>query len=87
MASPPRAQHLTHLLSLFRKTPLHVLWHLSVCTLLEYYIAALREILESPLYVVDMFYYHWLIKKLLRTMTGQNKARQEIQTEIYRERQ
>ena len=29
-----------------------------------------------------IFYYHWLIKKLLWSMLGQNIARQEIQAEI-----
>ena len=40
---------------------------------------------DSSLYAVNMFYYYWLIKNLLWPMAGQNKARQEIQTEIYRE--
>ena len=40
---------------------------------------------DSPLYAVNMFYYNWLIKKLLWPMAGQNKARQKIQTEIYKE--
>ena len=40
---------------------------------------------DSPLHVLGMFYYLWLIKNLLQPMAGQNKARQEIQTEIYRE--
>ena len=31
---------------------------------------------DSPLHVVNTFYYHWLIKKLLLSMTGQNIARQ-----------
>ena len=40
---------------------------------------------DSPLYAVNMFYYHWLIKKLIWPMTGQNIARWKIQTKIYRE--
>ena len=39
---------------------------------------------DSPLYAVSMFYYHWLIKKLLRPMAGQNRTRQENQTKIQR---
>ena len=31
----------------------------------------------SPLYALNMVYYHWLIKKFLRPMAGQNRARQE----------
>ena len=34
---------------------------------------------DSPLYAVNMFYYYWLIKKLPKTMAGQNIARWEIQ--------
>ena len=26
---------------------------------------------DSPLYAMNMFYYHWLIKKLLGPITGQ----------------
>ena len=40
---------------------------------------------HAPLYVVNMFNYHWLIKKLLWPMAGQNIARQVSQTK-YRER-
>ena len=36
------------------------------------------------LYAVNMFYYHWLINKLLWPITGQNKTWREIRTEIYR---
>ena len=36
---------------------------------------------DSPLCAVNMFYCHWLIKKLLWPMTGQNRARQESETE------
>ena len=36
---------------------------------------------DSPLYAMNMFYYHWLIKKMLWPMAGQNIARQESQTE------
>ena len=32
---------------------------------------------DSPLYAVNMFYYHWIIKKLLQPMAGQNIARLE----------
>ena len=32
---------------------------------------------ESPPYVVNMFYYNWLIKKLFWPVAGQNRARQE----------
>ena len=39
-----------------------------------------------PLDAVNMFYYHWLIKKHLWPMTGQNIARWEIQAEIEEER-
>ena len=35
---------------------------------------------------VNMFYYHWLIKKLLWPMAGQNIARQEIHAEIEEKR-
>ena len=31
-------------------------------------------------YAVNMFYYQWLIKKLLWPIAGQNTARQESQT-------
>ena len=34
---------------------------------------------DSPLYVVNMFYYHWLIKMLIWLMAGQNTAKQGIQ--------
>ena len=37
---------------------------------------------DFPLYAVNVFYYHWSIKKLLWTIAGQNIARQEIQAEI-----
>lgn len=40
---------------------------------------------DVPLYAVNTFYYHWLIEKLLWSMTGQNIARQEIQAEIEEE--
>ena len=40
---------------------------------------------DSPLYAINMFYYHCLIKKLLWPMVGQNIARQEIQAEIEEE--
>ena len=36
---------------------------------------------DAPLYAVNMFYYNWLIKKLLWPMAGQNTARLE---EIWR---
>lgn len=29
------------------------------------------------LHAVKMFYYHWLMKKLLQTMAGQNRATPE----------
>ena len=32
---------------------------------------------DSPLYAVNMFYYHWLVKKLFWPMAGQNRGRQE----------
>ena len=32
---------------------------------------------DSPLHAVNMFYYHWLIKKLFWPMAGQNTARPE----------
>lgn len=35
-----------------------------------------------PLYAVTMFYYHWLIKKLLRPIASQDRTRWEIQAEI-----
>ena len=38
----------------------------------------------SPLYTRNMLYYHWLIKKLLQPMAGQNIARLE---EIYRKKE
>ena len=41
---------------------------------------------DSPLYAVNMFYYHWLIKKLFGPMTGQNRARWEFQAEIEEKR-
>ena len=41
---------------------------------------------DAPLYAVNMFYYHWLIKKLLWPMAGQNIAKWEIQAEIRAER-
>ena len=37
-------------------------------------------------YAVNMFYNHWLKKKLLWPVAGQNIARQEIQAEIEEER-
>ena len=40
---------------------------------------------DSPPYAVNMFYYHWLIKKLLWPMARQNIARWEIQAEIEKE--
>ena len=33
-------------------------------------------------YALNMFHYHWLIKKLILPMAKQNRARQEIQEEI-----
>ena len=41
---------------------------------------------SGPLYAVNMFYYQWLIKKLLWLMAVQNVAREEIQAEIEEER-
>ena len=41
---------------------------------------------DSLLYAVNMFYYCWLVKKLFLPMAEQNKARQEIRTELYIER-
>ena len=35
--------------------------------------------LDSPLYAVNMFYCHWLIKKLLWPMAGQNTARRDAE--------
>ena len=32
---------------------------------------------DSPLDTVNMFHYHWLIKKLLSPTTEQNRAKQE----------
>ena len=32
---------------------------------------------DSPLYAMNIFYYYWLIKKLLWPMAGQNIGRQE----------
>ena len=37
---------------------------------------------DSPLDAVNMFYYHWLIKKMLWPMSEQNIAKWEIQAEI-----
>ena len=34
------------------------------------------------LYAVNVFYYNWLIKTLIWTITRQNRARWEIQAEI-----
>ena len=42
---------------------------------------------DALLYGVNMFYYHWLIKKLLWPMAGQNITRQETQTETGERRQ
>ena len=39
---------------------------------------------DSPLYTMNMFYYHWLIKKLLWPIAGQYIARLQ---EIYIERE
>ena len=36
---------------------------------------------DAPLYAVNMFYYHWLMKNLLWPMIGQNIAGWEIQAE------
>lgn len=41
---------------------------------------------DVPLYAVNVFYYHWLIEKLLWSMAGKNIARQEIQEEMEEER-
>ena len=38
-------------------------------------------VVDSPLYAVNVFYYHWLIKKLLGLMTVQTRARWEFQAE------
>lgn len=32
---------------------------------------------DSPLYVKNMIYYHWLVKKLFWPMEGQNIGRRE----------
>lgn len=37
------------------------------------------------LYAVIMFYCHWLIKKLIWSITRQSRARQVIQAEIHGE--
>ena len=37
---------------------------------------------DSPLYAVNIFYYHWLITKLFQPMASQNIGRLE---EIYKE--
>ena len=34
---------------------------------------------DAPLYAVNIFYYHWLIKKLLWSVARQNIVRWEIQ--------
>ena len=34
------------------------------------------------LYALNMFFYHWLIKKLIWLIAKQNRAMQEIQEEI-----
>ena len=39
---------------------------------------------DSPPYAMTMFYYHWLIKKLLWSMAGQNRARQGKKVESER---
>ena len=36
----------------------------------------------TPLYAVNMFYYHWLKKKLNWPLAGQNRTKQEIQAKI-----
>lgn len=41
---------------------------------------------DSPLYVVNMFYYHWLINKLLWPMAWQNIVSLKIQAEIEEDR-
>ena len=38
-------------------------------------------ILEAPLYAVNMFYSHWLIKKHILPRVRKNIARKEVQTE------
>ena len=42
---------------------------------------------NSPLNDVNMFYYHWLIKKLIWPMEKQDIVRQENQAEIEERRQ
>lgn len=42
-------------------------------------------ICDSPLYALNMLYYHVLIKKLLQPLSGQNKVSREIHTAIYTE--
>ncbi|KAM7340487.1 hypothetical protein ACRRTK_001102 [Alexandromys fortis] len=39
-----------------------------------------------PLYAVNMFYYHWLTKKLLWACGRQNRVRQEFHAEIEKKR-
>ena len=39
---------------------------------------------DFPLYAENIFYHHWLIKKLLWPMAGQNRAKWEIPKEIER---
>ena len=41
---------------------------------------------DALLYAVNIFYYHWLIKKLNWQIARQNRARQEIQTYTGREK-
>lgn len=41
---------------------------------------------DSPLLAVNVFCYHWLIKKLLGPMTVQNRARWEFIAEIEEKR-
>ena len=36
---------------------------------------------NAPLYAMNVFYYHWLRKKLFWPMAEQNIAKQEIQVE------
>ena len=41
---------------------------------------------DALLYAVNMFYHHWLIKKLLWPMAELKKARQEIKKKVQGER-
>ena len=78
--------HCMYLMSNSQNRVIGIHFNLNMCCI--HTLQAFKSLLmwDFPLYVINIFYYHWLVKKLLWPMAGQNIARQEIHAEIEEER-